>query len=136
MECLEEIIGYYNEPVYDVCETSYNNEFVEMWKKELDTIKQALIEAENNRIKLEKSEKIISRLIDKKSKKELACDIAVKKRVDIHLLRTCIDCFQDSLNAYNNEITKRHNNWNGYQIKPLSCYLLTEEEFDLLKESL
>lgn len=47
--------------------------------KDRDTIEQALIQGENNRVKLEKSEKIISRLIDKKSKKEIALDIIKKK---------------------------------------------------------
>lgn len=46
LDRLYEIIDYYNEPQYDVCENSFPNEFKDMWKKELNTIKQALLKAQ------------------------------------------------------------------------------------------
>ena len=71
---------------------------------------------------------------DIKSKKEQAWDIVKNKDVDIHLLKSCITYYVDSLNAYNSEIKKLHSKYKDYQNKPLSFYLLTQEEFNLLKE--
>lgn len=43
LDRLYEIIDYYNESQYDVCENSFYNEFKDMWGKEINTIKQALL---------------------------------------------------------------------------------------------
>lgn len=67
---------------------------------------------------------------------EKVLSIIKEKEVDIHLLKACITCYRDSLNAYNSEIKKLYSNHKDYQNKPLSFYLLTEEEFELLKETL
>ena len=60
-------------------------------------------------------------------------EIIKEKEVDIHLLKACITCYTDSLNAYNSEIKKLYYKHKDYQNKSLSFYLLTQEEFDLLK---
>lgn len=114
LECLEKLEELVQN-IENVYESPYSNG--EESYNDLNTIKQALIQAENNRIKLEKSEKIISRLIDKKSKKELAWDIAKNKLVDVFKLYNC-----KTVEEYN-------------QAQYRDCKL-TEEEFELLKEVL
>lgn len=84
-------------------------------QRDVDTIKQALIKAQEQ-------EKVL--------------EIIKEKEVDVHLLKACITCYTDSLNAYNSEIKKLYSNHKDYQNKPLSFYLLTQEEFDILKEAL
>ena len=122
LDKLDEIIDYYNEPQYDVCESSYPNEFKEMWEKEINTIKQALIQAEIDKKQLElyiqENTKLFSNLVNK-SKKELAWDIAVKKNVDIALLKR-----EKSVDSYNFVAS----------LSPMKRDELTEEEFNLLKE--
>lgn len=68
VEKLEEIINYYNEPQYDVCECSYPNEFRDMWEKELITIKQALLKAEQDKKKLNEIEKLTHLLYSERRK--------------------------------------------------------------------
>lgn len=69
----------------------------------------------------------------KAQEQEKVLEIIKEKEIDIHLLKACITCYVDSLNAYNSEIKKLHSNHKDYQNKPLSFYLLTQEEFELLK---
>lgn len=78
----------------------------------------------------------IKNYIFKSQEQEKVLKIIKEKEVDIHLLKACITCYRDSLNAYNSEIKKLYSNHKDYQNKPLSFYLLTQEEFDLLKEVL
>ena len=125
LECLEDVEVLVNS-CYDsnyISDDEYNK-----LTTEINTIKQALIQAENNRIKLEKSEKIISRLVDKKSKKELAWEIVIKKKVDILGFRRTLSLIKDF--KYE-DYAKSENIWKLYSGK-----LLTEEEFELLKECL
>ena len=72
-------------------------------------------------------------ILIKSQEMEKVLKIVFEKDVDIHLLKACITCYRDSLNAYNSEIKKLYSNHKDYQNKPLSFYLLTEEEFELLK---
>ena len=98
-------------------------------KKELE---QALIQGENNRIKLEKSEKIISRLIDKKSKKEIALDIIKKKCFNNDNLAILSD-FDDYPRYISHfELSVGPKAILGYHVKEED--LLDENEYNILVE--
>jgi hypothetical protein len=68
---------------------------------------------------------IIKQALTTKSKKEQAFDIIKEREVDVNLLN-----IRHSAETYNDDYYKIHYSYN------VAGYLLTEEEFDLLKEVL
>ena len=107
MEKLEEIINYYTEPQYDVCESSYPNEFKDMWEKELNTIKQALLKAQEQEKENAEYKEVLRIIFEK--------DVIIRN-------------FKHYVKTYDRNVALKMYNSFVYKDEQL-----TEEEFDLLK---
>ena len=160
LECLENFIDECQTEMYNYAELQNGYQY-EKWqykKEQLETIKQTLIQAERNRKDIELIEKVrngktiifvgkglammnadkyheylkmeeepISKKINK-CLKEQAWDIAIKKDVDFKRFRNMLSLVKEFRYI---EYAKSSVIWKQYSEK-----LLTEEEFNLLKEVL
>ena len=138
LECLKRIDKEYStitDEDFIICYTTIKQVLLkaqEQEKEKLLELEQALIQGENNRIKLEKSEKIISRLIDKKSKKEIALDIIKKKCFNNDNLAILSD-FDDYPRYISHfELSVGPKAILGYHVKEED--LLDENEYNILVE--
>ena len=101
---------------------SGNHRSIEEVDKDFKIIEQALIQGITDSACLDELQDKYYELKQTKSKKEQAWDIVKKKQVDLGWLWYCIHECVNSLNEYNKKM-------------PIDKFKLTEEEFELLKES-